>query len=726
MTWTEEGIELCNGEFQKPAAPLTEKNKIDARRRTMAGQVLMLHHHGEDKDSSLNLRFDALASPDNNYVSILTTLEAVGLEKLDIPWVLSNCHNALCSISGTQNSDDHKFGEDAARRYGAVFLPAYQGVIHQYMRECMAAPMKMILGSDSHTRYGPLGTLGFGEGGGEIAKHILGYSYPLNFMSIVGVELKGSLRKGVGPMDVALSIIRETHATGKLKDTIVEFHGEGISNLSMDMRFGIDVMTTETGALSSIWAVDDVVRDYLIQHERGADYRYFSPQNGAYYDHLLSINLEEIEPMMALPPHPGNVYPVSYVMNHAMKIFSDLDERKVIPGFSFVDKIRNGKVSIGQGVITGCAGGTAENAAAVSDILSGEVQPGDMRMAISTASTPVTAALLEVGVAKELLSRGIPLGMSICGGCFGVSDIPAHGELSARHVTRNFPMREGAKRDQHQASAVMLMDARSIAATFRNGGFLTSAMDVEYEDRKRNFTYDGQIYRRSVKNFFGKAEEKRIIRLGPGISEWPEFPELKKHLILKVALNHPGDITTDDLIPSGEISALRSHPLNLSRYTLVNKDPGYAKRAMEFQRSLEEEARSFGISLEETSLGTIIAAQNIGEGSSREQATSSQRILGGWANLASGYATQRYLRNLMNYGMIPLLSDDPLRFREGEILIFYNIREEIMKGKEKLRAVRLVDGSIQEFGIPSLSEKERELILSGGLINYERKRRLKK
>jgi len=726
ISWIEESVEYYDGTFRTVSGCLSESEILKRKSYTLAGQVLKMHHAGGEFKSELELKFDALASPDNNYVSILSTLNAVGTKQLSVPWILSNCHNSLCCVSGTQNGDDHSYGLAAAEKYGAIFIPPYQGVIHQYMREQVAAPLKMILGSDSHTRYGPLGTLGFGEGGGEIAKHILGYAYPLRLPKIVAVELNGSLKKGVGPMDVALTLIRGASYGSKLKDCILEFQGDGIKNLTMDMRMGIDIMTTEASAVSSIWAVDERVENYLEVHHRGDSYSDIFPMNHAYYDHMLSINLDDVVPMMSLPPHPSNAYPISYVIEHAEELFSALDDGEAVPGFRFMDRIKDGNVRISQGVITGCAGGSFENIASVCDILEGEPGRSEMRLQVSASSSAISYALMKSGTTEELLKKGIPLGLNICGGCFGVSDIPAHGELSARHVTRNFPMREGAKRNKNQACAVVLMDARSIAATYRNGGNLTSAQDVFFVEKKRDYVYEKMIHENHIMDFYGKGDPVKELPQAPGLAEWPIFSPMKKHLIVKVALSVSGSITTDDLIPSGEISALRSHPENLSQYTLINIDPDYARRAKMYLHELSEIKIPEEMSGNEISFGTVIAADIIGDGSSREQAASSQRILGGIGNIAKGYATQRYKRNLINYGILPLQIDSPEVFKGGEILVFEEITSRLRKDRYSLSAYEIRTGRVYDFTLPELTDTELDLIFQGGLINYEKKRLLLK
>ena len=720
ITYISHGFTFRDGAFHPAPEPYSENKKRTLKYRTMAGQVLLAHEVGHHGDDILHLKFDALTSPDNNYVSILSTLRAVGVSSFPLPWILSNCHNSLCSISGTQNADDHKFGALAAQKYGAIFLPPYLGVIHQYIRETVASPGKMVLGSDSHTRYGPLGTLGFGEGGGEIANHLMGHPYPLSFPKIIAVHLTGKLHPGVGPMDVALSLIKETYSKGLLKNAILEFHGEGLHNLTMDERFGIDVMTTEASALSSIWAVDHLTQRYLADRGRNESFQVLTPSPDAYYDALVELPLDQIRPMIALPPHPGNVYEISHLLAHGQDIFRKLDEQHVIPGFHFISKLEGTNIRIDQGLVTGCAGGSFENIRELRDILQTGIEKSSMRLQVSPASTQISAALMETGITRDLLELGVPLGLSICGGCFGVSDIPADHELSARHVTRNFPMREGAKKEKGQSCATVLMDTRSIAATYKNGGFLTPGTSLSYAKSDVKESYHPAIYENSVLNFYNHPKPEIEIKLGPGISDWPDFSPLKNHLLLKVSYYSPKDITTDDLLPSGEVSALRSHPKELANYTLMNIDAAYARRAVAYLEEIQAIPLPVTMDKNQISFGTVIVTQTMGDGSSREQAVSSQRILGGLGNIASSYATQRYLRNMVNYGVLPLLHEHPERFQEGTLLYFSDIRESILNGNSIVSAITLLTGEHHTFSLPSLSPRERALLLAGGLISYEK------
>ena len=731
---------------QYPKAAVAE-----GRQKSMAFQILQRHNHSGDPEN-LKLRFDAMVSPDNNYVNILQTARASGLKEFPVPYVLSNCHNTLCAVGGTILEDDHAFGLSNARRYGGIFLPPYRGVLHQYMREMMAGAGKMILGSDSHTRYGALGTMGIGEGGGELVKQLVGHTYDIALPPILAVKLTGSPRPGVGPMDVALAIIAETFANGFNKNKILEFVGDGISSLSMEFRMGIDVMMTESAALSSVWCTDEKTDVYLREHGRAADYSRMTPEAGAYYDGMIEVDMSRVESMIALPFHPSHAMPIRAFLADAESILRDIEAKgNEIKGdhgepFRIMQHLRNGAFYPDQALVSGCAGGMFENIVAIADILKDEkgemlsINGAALNLHVNPASLPIMEDLMQCGVASELAVAGITLRPCICGPCFGVTDTPANNQLSIRHVTRNYPNREGSKPGQGQMSAVCLMDARSIAATVRNHGKLTAAdslTDVTYRTLRHHF--DARIYQGQVYDGYGKADSSVELVKGPNIADWPEMAGLKQHLLLKVSGSYEGSVTTDELIPSGEASSYRSNPEKISGFTMISRDPDYVSRAKKI-RAIETGPN---LSLEgSVTFGSVMVADAIGDGSSREQAASCQKVLGGFANLSNEYSTKRYRSNLINWGLLPLRTEEKLSLPVGSYLFIENIREILESGEEAVHLqilsgisvetendVRALDpemlkkhavGSIR-CTLDRLTQEERQILLSGSLINHYRK-----
>ena len=731
---------------QYPKAAVAE-----GRQKSMAFQILQRHNHSGDPEN-LKLRFDAMVSPDNNYVNILQTARASGLKEFPVPYVLSNCHNTLCAVGGTILEDDHAFGLSNARRYGGIFLPPYRGVLHQYMREMMAGAGKMILGSDSHTRYGALGTMGIGEGGGELVKQLVGHTYDIALPPILAVKLTGSPRPGVGPMDVALAIIAETFANGFNKNKILEFVGDGISSLSMEFRMGIDVMMTESAALSSVWCTDEKTDVYLREHGRAADYSRMTPEAGAYYDGMIEVNMSRVESMIALPFHPSHAMPIRAFLADAESILLDIEAKgNEIKGdhgepFRILQHLRNGAFYPDQALVSGCAGGMFENIVAIADILKDEkgemlsINGAALNLHVNPASLPIMEDLMQCGVASELAVAGITLRPCICGPCFGVTDTPANNQLSIRHVTRNYPNREGSKPGQGQMSAVCLMDARSIAATVRNHGKLTAAdslTDVTYRTLRHHF--DARIYQGQVYDGYGKADSSVELVKGPNIADWPEMAGLKQHLLLKISGSYQGSVTTDELIPSGEASSYRSNPEKISGFTMISRDPDYVSRAKKIRAV---EAGPNLSSEGSVTFGSVMVADAIGDGSSREQAASCQKVLGGFANLSNEYSTKRYRSNLINWGLLPLRTEEKLSLPMGSYLFIENIREILESGEEAVHLqilsgisvetendVQALDpemlkkhavGSIQ-CTLDRLTQEERQILLAGSLINHYRK-----
>ena len=717
------------------------------RKGTMTYKILKAHNHGENMEQ-LKLKFDALVSPDNNYVNILQTVRASGIRKFPVPYVLSNCHHTLCAVGGTINEDDHVYGLDCAKKYGGIFLPPYRGVLHQYMREMMAGCGKMILGSDSHTRYGALGTMGIGEGGGEVAKQLLGKTYDMAYPKVIAVRLTGQPRPGVGPMDVALSLVSATFASGFCKNKVLEFLGDGIGGLSMEYRMGIDVMTTESAALSSIWCTDETVRDYLAAHGRPEQYVPLAPDENAYYDGLIEIDLSKVECMIALPFHPSNALPIREFLANMPKYIEKVEaEASRIKG-STVDMkkhIREDGFHVDQALISGCSGGMTENLAAVADILKGYSIPGNsLSLGINPSSAPVMHDLMQQGIASELMLCGATIRPAICGCCFGVTDVPANDQISIRHVTRNYPNREGSKPGQGQMASVCLMDARSIAATVRNGGRLTPATDMDVHYRTIVPGFEGSIYEGQVFDNFGNTDEALEPVMGPNIADWPEMQPLTRHLLLQVTGSYATSVTTDELIPSGEASSFRSNPERISGYTMINRDPDYLPRAKAI-RAMESGRRTAGstgneeldtllnavadrlnCSVSDITLGSAMSADQIGDGSSREQAASCQKVLGGFANIAREYATKRYRSNLINWGILPLRTSVDPQLPVGTMLLLRDIRQSLCSEDgtpEITMEVLCPNGDcdkIMSATLDHLTKEEAEILKAGCLINYYR------
>ena len=747
---TERGVFLDKRGDTAPAGDAAEGLK-----KTLTYRIMREHNVSGDM-GRLRLRFDALVSPDNNYVNILQTARASGLTEFPLPYVLSNCHNTLCAVGGTVAEDDHVFGLSNVKKYGGIFVPPYRAVLHQYMREMMAGCGKMILGSDSHTRYGALGTMGVGEGGGELVKQLLRQTYDIANPPVIAVKLTGAPRPGVGPMDVALAIISRTFANGFNKNKVLEFIGDGISNLSMEFRMGVDVMMTESAALSSIWRTDEKTREYLRVHGREEEYEELSPQDGAYYDGMIEVDLDKIECMIALPFHPSNAMPIREFQENMTDILARVQkEGQKIKGqhgrpFSIMNHIRDDLAGFypDQALVSGCAGGLFENIVAMADILKGTQIPclqgygiagTGLSLHINPASLPVMEELMNTGVASELAVAGVTMRPTICGPCFGVTDVPADNQLSIRHVTRNYPTREGAKPGQGQMAAVCLMDARSIAATVRNGGRLTAAteLDVTYRDLKAGF--NRKIYENQVFNNYGHANPQEVLIMGPNIADWPEMPSLKKNLLLQVAGAYQGSVTTDELIPSGEASSYRSNPEKLSGYTLISRDPEYAGRA----KAIRDHAIKINEGDGEVSFGSLMVSNQIGDGSSREQAASCQKVLGGFANLANEYSTKRYRSNCINWGLLPLRTEAKLELPVGGYLYIENILDILEGGASELNLILLnvppetppeqVIERLKASGaaaitartitctLDSLTREERDTLKAGCLMNYYRR-----
>lgn len=736
-----------------------EVERENAKKNTIAYQILTKHNTGNDPDK-LKIRFDTLASHDITYVGIVQTARASGLKEFPVPYVLTNCHNSLCAVGGTINEDDHVFGLSAAQKYGGIYVPAHLAVIHQYMREMMSACGNMILGSDSHTRYGALGTMAIGEGGPELVKQLLEKTYDLAYPEIIAVYLEGQPQPGVGPQDVALAIIGAVFKNGFVNNKVLEFVGPGIKNLSVDYRNGIDVMTTETTCLSSIWATDDKVKEYYDIHGRPEGYTELNPGEIAYYDGAIIIKLDQIQPMIALPFHPSNVYTIEELNHNAYDILRavEIEGQKQIDNpdikFSLTDKLVNGRLKVDQGIVAGCAGGTFENLCAVASLVENRsIGNGELALSAYPASQPIYLELIKNGAAAKMMLAGITMKTAFCGPCFGAGDVPANGALSIRHTTRNFPNREGSKPGDGQISSVALMDARSIAATAINGGFLTSAAEVEIKPSSLSYTFNKEIYNNRVYGGFKKSSNQDELKFGPNIADWPQMIAMPQHLLLKVAtvINDPVT-TTDELIPSGETSSYRSNPLKLAEFTLSRKDPGYVARAKD-TALLEQERRDYirekgkdsEISdalreicrqvmnqasdftdctdvLNTTGIGSVVYAVKPGDGSAREQAASCQKVLGGWANIAVEYATKRYRSNLINWGLLPFTMNKPaeIPFAVGDIIFIPDIRENLEKGAEVLEARVIGDQGVQsmELLLRKLSADEREIILKGCLINY--------
>ncbi|MGN1235584.1 MAG: hydratase [Christensenellaceae bacterium] len=713
--------------------------KEEGRRQTLSYSILMAHNAGDE--SRLRIRFDEITSHDITYVGIIQTAKASGLEAFPIPYTLTNCHNSLCAVGGTINEDDHVFGLSAAKKYGADYVPAHLAVIHQYMRECSAGCGKMILGSDSHTRYGALGTMAVGEGGPELVKQILRQTYDVAYPEIIAVYLKGKPRKGVGPHDVAIALCGAVFKNGFVKNKVLEFIGPGIKNLSQEYRNGIDVMTTETACLSSVWETDEITEKYLETHGRKGDYAKLEVKDGAYYDGGIVIDLARVEPMIALPFHPSNAYTIREFLQNPYEILKTVEEQgrklKGDDSFCLTDKIRDGKVYVDQAIIAGCAGGMFENIAEAADVLKGKNIGADaFTLSVYPSSQPVYQALADTGVVSELMSAGAIVKTAFCGPCFGAGDVPANNGLSIRHTTRNFESREGSKPSGGQLAAVALMDARSIAATAANGGVLTSALDVEYTRKRRVYKFNSDIYKNRVYHGAMRPNADESLVYGPNIADWPEQIALGKHLLMKaVSVLTDPVTTTDELIPSGETSSYRSNPMKLASFALSRKDPGYVGRAKAVSAdealrresgvlpaSVLEETKELSLG-EGTVYGSVVVAVKPGDGSAREQAASCQRVLGGVANIAQEYATKRYRSNLINWGMLPFTGKTEAEV--GDYFYVENIAQQIADGAESVKAKRLHGGKVSEItlSLGTLTAEERRIILAGCLINYNRNKR---
>jgi aconitate hydratase len=698
----------------------------NAQSGTMAYKILSAHNVGGDMQH-LKLKFDALASHDITYVSVIQTARASGMQQFPVPYVLTNCHNSLCAVGGTINADDHQFGLFAAKKYGGDFVPAHMAVIHQYMREVMAGGGKMILATDSHTRYGPLGTIAIGEGGGEIVKQLLGRTYDIEYPQIIAVKLDGKPNRGVGPMDVALTLIKETFANGFVKNKILEFVGEGVENLSIDFRNGIDVMTTETTCLSSIWKTDGRVAKYLKTHGRESDFREINPDTIAQYDGLIEIDLSKVKPMMAMPFHPSFAFSIEEFNNNPKKVLAavEAEGRKTLGNnsFSMQDNLRGNKFHINQAIVAGCAGGTYENITEFCDIIGDTViECPDFTFSVYPSSQPVMAHLTEKAFTNKLIKSGAIIKTAFCGPCFGAGEVPSNGGVSIRHVTRNFPNREGSKPKDGQIASVIIMDARSIAATVKNGGILTPATDVDYTVTESDYKFDNSIYAARIYRGAGKPQKDAQLKFGPGIKDWPPIEGLGDGLIMKVCCVIRDEVTTtDELIPSGETSSYRSNPMKLAEFTLSRKDPEYVARAKAVSKT---DFPEFTENISNITVGSVVVSNKPGDGSAREQAASCQRVLGGVANIAVSYATKRYRSNLINWGMIPFTIDakDILDINIDYFIQVPGIRQAI-KGKDKEIGAMLFDGDKRHIKniklyIGDMTDAEREILVSGCLINY--------
>ena len=758
----EKGIYLVNGteiveDGQDAAAVLASKTgnaptKEEAARGTMAYSILEAHNTSGNMEK-LKIKFDKLTSHDITFVGIIQTARASGLEKFPIPYVLTNCHNSLCAVGGTINEDDHMFGLTCAKKYGGIYVPPHQAVIHQFAREMLAGGGRMILGSDSHTRYGALGTMAMGEGGPELVKQLLSQTYDINMPGVVAIYLKGEPVKGVGPQDVALAIIGAVFANGYVKNKVMEFVGPGVSSLSADFRIGVDVMTTETTCLSSIWRTDDKIKEFYDIHGRSEDYKELNPAPVTYYDGCVEVDLSAIRPMIAMPFHPSNVYTIEELNANLMDILDDVEKKALVSldgavDYTLKDKVHNGRLYVDQGIIAGCAGGGFENICDAADILAGKsIGPDEFTLSVYPASMPVYMELVKNGMAAKIMQTGAIMKTAFCGPCFGAGDTPCNNGFSIRHSTRNFPNREGSKLQSGQIASVALMDARSIAATAANKGYLTPATDltdIEYTSPK--YFFDKTIYDNRVFDSHGVADPSVEIKFGPNIKDWPAMSALPENMVLKVVSEiHDPVTTTDELIPSGETSSYRSNPLGLAEFTLSRKDPSYVGKAKEIQKAQKAiEAGTCPLDVVpelkdvmaavhtqypnvgegNLGIGSTIFAVKPGDGSAREQAASCQKVLGGWANIANEYATKRYRSNLINWGMLPfLIPAGNLPFANGDYLFVPEIRKAIEEKATEIQAYVVKDGALKPFMLQmgELTNDEREIILKGCLINYNRR-----
>ena len=729
-----------------PDAP----SKEEAAKGTIAYGILEAHNTSDNMEK-LKIRFDKLTSHDITYVGIIQTARASGLEKFPMPYVLTNCHNSLCAVGGTINEDDHMFGLTCAKKYGGIYVPPHQAVIHQFAREMLACGGAMILGSDSHTRYGALGTMAMGEGGPELVKQLLNQTYDINMPGVIGIYMTGEPIKGVGPQDVALAIIGAVFQNGYVNNKVMEFVGPGVEKLSADFRIGVDVMTTETTCLSSIWKTDDVIKDFYDIHGRVEDYKELNPAKVAYYDGMVKIDLSKIRPMIAMPFHPSNTYTIEDMNKNLMDVLHDCEQKALVSldgqvDFKLTDKVRDGKLYVEQGIIAGCAGGGFENLCAAADIIKGKsIGADEFTLSVYPASTPIYMELVKNGAATALMESGAIVKTAFCGPCFGAGDTPSNNSLSIRHSTRNFPNREGSKLQNGQIASVALMDARSIAATAANKGYLTPATDLDVEYTGRKYHFDSSIYANRVFDSKGVADPSVEIKFGPNIKDWPKMSALPENMILKVVSEiHDPVTTTDELIPSGETSSYRSNPLGLAEFTLSRKDPAYVGRAKEVRAAQEAveansnpvealaelapvidaiHAKYADVTNENIGIGSTIFAVKPGDGSAREQAASCQKVLGGWANIANEYATKRYRSNLINWGMLPfLIEKGDLPFANGDYIFLPDVRKAVETKAAEFEAYVVKDGSLTPFALKmgELTDDEREIILKGCLINYNR------
>ena len=729
-----------------PNAP----SKEEAAKGTIAYGILEAHNTSDNMEK-LKIRFDKLTSHDITYVGIIQTARASGLEKFPMPYVLTNCHNSLCAVGGTINEDDHMFGLTCAKKYGGIYVPPHQAVIHQFAREMLACGGAMILGSDSHTCYGALGTMAMGEGGPELVKQLLNQTYDINMPGVIGIYMTGEPIKGVGPQDVALAIIGAVFQNGYVNNKVMEFVGPGVEKLSADFRIGVDVMTTETTCLSSIWKTDDVIKDFYDIHGRVEDYKELNPAKVAYYDGMVKIDLSKIRPMIAMPFHPSNTYTIEDMNKNLMDVLHDCEQKALVSldgqvDFKLTDKVRDGKLYVEQGIIAGCAGGGFENLCAAADIIKGKsIGADEFTLSVYPASTPIYMELVKNGAAAALMESGAIVKTAFCGPCFGAGDTPSNNSLSIRHSTRNFPNREGSKLQNGQIASVALMDARSIAATAANKGYLTPATDLDVEYTGRKYHFDSSIYANRVFDSKGVADPSVEIKFGPNIKDWPKMSALPENMILKVVSEiHDPVTTTDELIPSGETSSYRSNPLGLAEFTLSRKDPAYVGRAKEVRAAQEAveansnpvealaelapvidaiHAKYADVTNENIGIGSTIFAVKPGDGSAREQAASCQKVLGGWANIANEYATKRYRSNLINWGMLPfLIEKGDLPFANGDYIFLPDVRKAVETKAAEFEAYVVKDGSLTPFALKmgELTDDEREIILKGCLINYNR------
>ena len=761
MKLYEQGAYLINGKdvvidsaeagAQVAHATGKEVSKEQAKENTIAYGILKDHNTSGNMDK-LQIKFDKLTSHDITFVGIIQTARASGLEKFPIPYVLTNCHNSLCAVGGTINEDDHMFGLTCAKKYGGIYVPPHQAVIHQFAREMLAGGGKMILGSDSHTRYGALGTMAVGEGGPELVKQLLEQTYDIDMPGVVGIYMTGTPMVGVGPQDVALAIIGEVFGNGFVKNKVMEFVGPGVSNLSADFRIGVDVMTTETTCLSSIWRTDDKIKEFYDIHGRVDEYKELNPGEVAYYDSFIEIDLSQIKPMIAMPFHPSNTYTIEELNANLMDILDDCEKRAEVSfdgkvKLDLKSKVRNGRLYVDQGIIAGCAGGGFENICDAADILKGaSIGADEFTLSVYPASTPVYMELVKNGAVANLLATGAIVKTAFCGPCFGAGDTPANNAFSIRHSTRNFPNREGSKVQNGQVSSVALMDARSIAATAANKGYLTAATDMDVNYTKPKYFFDKTIYENRVFDSKGVADPSVEIQFGPNIKDWPKMSALPENMVLKVVSEiHDPVTTTDELIPSGETSSYRSNPLGLAEFALSRKDPEYVGRAKEIQKAQKAieadtcpaeavpevkavmdtiKTKFSEVGRGNVGFGSTIFAVKPGDGSAREQAASCQKVLGGWANIANEYATKRYRSNLINWGMLPFIIDaGELPFKNLDYIFLPGIREAIAQAKTEFEAYVVKDGALKPFTLKmgELTADEREIILKGCLINYNRK-----